>query len=215
MAIEFDALSDGDSSASWSHTVSGTDTILFVAVYDHENTVTAATYNAEAMTLLLSQSVDGGTPKVKVYYKIAPASGTNTVALVGVLDTDSQAFSYKGVLQSGFPDASAGRSETGSQTTAQTITTVASGCWAFAFSRNANSETTSDTGNDITTKRTVAASSISWWDTNASVAASTVVDANFTCGASTNWGMVVASFAPAGGGATAQPISTLAFMGAG
>lgn len=87
--ILFDANStestQGDTSLTWSHTCTGTDRILFVAVSQFRSgaplTVTG-TYDGVSMTELSTQTYGaGGDQKLTVLYLVNPASGTNDIVL--------------------------------------------------------------------------------------------------------------------------------------
>lgn len=70
-------------SLSYSHTVSGTNRLLWVGPsgYDTGDTVTGVTYNAVSMTLVPSSAVSNGSHSVSQYGLVAPATGTNTVLI--------------------------------------------------------------------------------------------------------------------------------------
>lgn len=104
MALAVDAVSTASGSGtgpfSWSHTCSGSDRLLFVAVshYHVSSTVSGVTYNSVAMTAVPSGSTNNGQFFVTLYYLIAPASGSNTVSVStsAVYDIGVAAISFTG-----------------------------------------------------------------------------------------------------------------------
>lgn len=194
MAIAFDAVTSSDAT-SFSHTCSGSDRILFVGVKSVGQT-TGVTYNSVSMTSIAEIQVGATGEYVNIYYLIAPASGSNTVAVSGGSDYTSRAVSYTGAAQTGQPDAFGSNNASSSATISQAITVVASGCWGIAFMRN-NVSFSDDNSGDIPTKRGTDAS-IAFFDSNGTVSTGTVTGAYTTrSSGSAAWGLVVASFSPA------------------
>jgi len=108
MALAVDSVSTASGSGtgpfSFSHTCSGSDRLLFVAVshYHVNNTVSGITYNSVAMTAVPSGAANNGQFFVTLYYLIAPASGSNTVSVSvsgGVYDIGIAAISFTGEHQ--------------------------------------------------------------------------------------------------------------------
>jgi hypothetical protein len=124
------------SSYSWSHTCTGTN--LLLAVGDSHRTgtsdyaVTGITYNSVAMSYIRTDLINGR--RSTIYYLIAPATGSNTVAVTyAYLNTTGVggAVSYTGAKQSGQPDANNGATaSTGDPSVS--VTTVANNCWVFS-----------------------------------------------------------------------------------
>lgn len=118
MAIAFNSFSSattatnsGSTTLSFSHTVSGTNTILIVCADLERNlsqTVTGVTYAGVSMVALYAQSFGGGRYS-GFYYLINPTTGANNVVISISATTTFRligaATSYSGVSQSGFPDA--------------------------------------------------------------------------------------------------------------
>lgn len=87
-AIAFDAattISGAASAFNWAHTVTGGNTLLvvFLGIQSNDATspVTAVTYNDEALTMARRDFVTFQIVE-EVWYKVAPASGSNTVSVL-------------------------------------------------------------------------------------------------------------------------------------
>lgn len=145
MAIAFDASSTrgsswdiGASGPSWTHTCTGSNRLLVVAVgmYGTSRTVTGITYNGVALTQLsrVTQTLEASNQSLDIWYLVAPATGANTltVSLSGSADYFvGFVQSYTGVNQStpfGTPNTtSSGSSTSGSP--ACTVTSAYSNSW--------------------------------------------------------------------------------------
>lgn len=94
------------SGQSFSHTVSGSDTLLFVLVTQNDTTATdrdisAATYNGDALTIDY-ENTTGSVLELHVLYRVAPDAGSNTVSLTygGVNGSaNTAAISFENVRQ--------------------------------------------------------------------------------------------------------------------
>lgn len=194
MAIAFDTVTSSTAS-SFSHTVSGSERILFVAIRSSANTVSAVSYAGNAMTQLATVAVPGD-GQIYIYYRIAPTLGANTVAITGGAGLTVRAVSYTGAKQSGVPDASATNSSSATISISQSITTVANNTWSIAFMRN-DADQSDDNSGGIATRRGTA-SSIAYFDSNSPKTPAGSITGNFktTGGGTANWGLIVASFAP-------------------
>lgn len=74
------------SSASWSHTVTGSNTGLFVSIAQNDITVadravTAITYNSISMTVVASSTTGANTEEINGWYLFSPSTGSNTVSI--------------------------------------------------------------------------------------------------------------------------------------
>lgn len=116
-AIAFDASSTAGmnivSSVSFTHVVSGSNTLLHASVTQLGNAgaaevITAATYNSVAMTYIRTVA-NGNSASTTAYYLINPTTGSNTVSFTfnAAVSGQAQAVSFNGAKQSGQPDASA------------------------------------------------------------------------------------------------------------
>jgi hypothetical protein len=143
-AIAFDAAaSQAVTSASpitWTHTTTGSNRVLFIGVdlqIPLGGSISGATYNGTAMTLIISTTGSNGVSNSSfidsIFYLIAPATGANTVS---VTFTGSGAsgvggsISLTGVDQS-IPLDSFGCAIFSSGTPSNTITTVADSSWGL------------------------------------------------------------------------------------
>lgn len=138
--ISFDASSNSgyqaaSSSYSWNHTCSNQDRYLKVgiAMLSLAQTVSSITYNGVAMVFLGAQSSVTGAARVEMWGLVAPATGTNTIAvtLTGSIASAGVAASYNGVHQTspveGFNSAFA--TNVGAADATVNITTVAPDDW--------------------------------------------------------------------------------------
>ena len=143
MAIALDATSNsgnttGTLTATLSHTISGSNTILFVATINNNatpTTVTGVTYNGVAMTNIGWQKTNtGSTLWIYLWYIINPTTGANNIVA-----TKSGTFwgivikwvSFTGVKQSAQPDSSSTSWPTTTTSYAPTTTTVADNCFSI------------------------------------------------------------------------------------
>lgn len=160
-SIAFDAASEGTGSGTLTiaHTVTGTNTALFVGFFIQKNPdpgITSVTFNGVAMTATADSPVnEASNIHVYMYTLLNPATGTHNVVITpaGAVDADAASnASYTCVSQTGFPDSHNLKNNT-SATTNTTIpfTTVADNAWLVAFFRN---EAGNGTDGTATTHRT-------------------------------------------------------------
>lgn len=199
MAIAFDTAVDGGTTgsfpATWSHTCSGSNRMLFVFVsYINTGTISGITYNGVALTKIGSQNVGGASGATDLWYLVNPSSGSNTVSVSGS-GSGTNGFassSYTGVVQASPIDSSITKTQT-IATFNITTTTIANNCWTIS-AITAGNNLSAGTGTVI---RTIAGG----------VAASVIVDSNSAItpagstslqvtSSSTPHGAVMASFAP-------------------
>lgn len=138
MAIAYDTKNNattggGASSLTYAHTCTGSDLILFVYTVNHSHlgTMTGVTYNGVSMTLIASNNA-GSNKGQRLWYLVNPATGTNNV--VASKDDssgwiDSISVSYTGASQTGQPDAYVVPAEETTTSYSKSITTVADNCW--------------------------------------------------------------------------------------
>ncbi len=136
MAINFDAAADvlslASSTATFSHTCSGSNRILFVSLMHGSGTsdrVSGVTYNSVAMTRI-NRATSSNEP-CYLYYLIAPDTGANNVVVTLNTATTCRACSssYTGALQSGVPDSSGTNTQESGNSIQKAITTVLDNCW--------------------------------------------------------------------------------------
>jgi hypothetical protein len=135
-AISFDSGAGSSagtaSSLSWTHTVSGSNTILQVCLYSESTTLSAApTYNGTSMTLVTSET-ENSNRHLYDYILVNPSNGSHTVSasFSGSGFVAGGSTSYDGALQSGQPDAYNGTTGgVGSTGLATSVTTATNNDW--------------------------------------------------------------------------------------
>lgn len=207
MAIAFDAASGANSasnvsSINWNHTVTGSDTVLFVMV-DTGNNSPSVTFNGVSMTSL-------GTANAGGYYAtlfglLAPASGTHTVVVTlgsGTNAISGNSTSYTGMNQSLTPDSS--NTGTGTDGTTLTVSTTVVGANAWLMMGAGGERPTTYVAGSGTTLRDS--------QVNALPIGSALVDSNGTVGTGSqslavlnnlpSMAAIIVSWLPATGGTT-------------
>lgn len=198
MAIAFDssAKNSGITSASFSHTCTGANLVLFVAARTQSNlgSITGVTYNGVALTLINTSTSAGDNNQVSLWYLMAPATGTNTVivsASAGVSATDGVSSSYTGVNQTSIPNASNINSTTSGSPLSTSVTTTVDGCWTILAAACDSSGLAASTGSTL---RNIQSTRTGLFDSNAPItpSGSSTMSVTFT---SSNCATVMASFA--------------------
>lgn len=223
MAIALDAVTSPQAVTgtilTFSHTVSGSDRILFVFGHDRSNTstsVTGITYNGVAMTQI--NGVRCPTDRfMTLWYLIAPDTGTNDVVVTSSESTNLRfaAASYTGAKQTGQPDGSDTSTGTSVSTISTDITTVANGSWMIMFIKDNQGAITYTTSTGDTIRFNTDAGGQAFMDTGGAIspAGSNTMTMN---GAGVNIGALAASFSPSETPAVvANVTSTLLLMGVG
>lgn len=181
-------------SHTFSYTCSGLNRLLFVATTYTGATVTGITYGGVAMTRVGS-AVSVVTQDCTLFALVNPTLGANDVVITysgSATYSSAEVYSYTGVLQSGFPDASTFSTTTGTSIM-ETVTTVADNCWAVL-------QTVAASGGNATagTNSTAIITSGACFDNlgygNITPAGSFSLSANH--GTSVMLGGIMASFAP-------------------
>lgn len=205
--IAYDTSVDGSlvnpgTSLTWSHTTSGSNRILWVGAFGDTliadptcAKITGVTYNAVAMTQLPTVS-PVGTPAdrcVYLFYLIAPATGANNVVVSASssIVIKGLSASYTGAKQSGVPDASANNTGTSVTSITTSVTVVAANSWTILVGKNSFGAPVAGTGS---TQRQNA-NDFGIFDSNGPLAAGSR-SMQLTIGTSSNFGVVMASFAP-------------------
>lgn len=135
MAIARDATShtsNNGTTASVTHTITGSNTILIAVLVHNTNEAGTVTFNGTSMTSIARASRNGRT--AELFYLIAPTSGAHSLAASWATSGNGviMGMSYTGAKQSGQPDAfNTGTQQNGSSNQALTVTAtvVASNCW--------------------------------------------------------------------------------------
>ncbi len=216
MAIAFDAASSGyitnvsSSSMTVSHTCSGSDRILVVAVACYAasggDVVSGITYNGTAMTFVAKEKGNGTNTNTYsyLYYLVAPATGANNIVVSfssNITYAWLAASSYTGAAQTGQPDASdsATSGATTSTTVTDTITSVADNCWAVMGGFNNNATTwTAGANTTIRAQSGGSANRQMICDNNAAKTPAGSITLTATCSSSQPWATVIITIAPAG-----------------
>lgn len=142
MAIAFDASVYGSfvnpsTSLTWSHTVTGTDPVLFVGVQsDFSDNITGATYNAVAMTLV---GKGAGTSDRWAYLFVLPAAATgahNVVVSGSSAYITGYSSSYTGGHQTTPIDSFSVTTTGSADPLTGTTTVVAANCWLIGTGRS-------------------------------------------------------------------------------
>lgn len=136
--VEFDAMDISSISSGTTVTKSFTtgnnaNRILIVAI-DSNIAPSTVTYGGIAMTSLISQALTDGSYTLYTYYLIAPATGANNiiVTLGSTGNANIHIRSYYNAKQTGQPDTS-GKNVAGTNTVANSLSTVANGSRIVAF----------------------------------------------------------------------------------
>jgi len=200
-AIAFDAAASssnsGASSLTYSHTVTGTNTGIVVAVMSQSgDDITSVTYNSAVATQVSKiHAYDSGL-WIYLYYLVNPSTGTHDVTITrsgstGVLYGLSS--SYTGTKQSGQPDASVSATGTANSAT-PALTTVADNTWIVSYVRYDNGGAT---GNGVTVRASLESSSNVLGDTNAGMTSPGSYSKGYNSTASNAYGILNLSIAPA------------------
>ncbi len=127
-----DAVSSGrqnpGTSLTYSHTCSGSNRGLWVAVYagSASDVITGVTYNGVAMTRVDAQAMPSSSGYAYLYRLIAPATGANNIVISSSSSVDIQSVSasYNEIKQSGQPDATGKASQAAADNVTGSVTTV-------------------------------------------------------------------------------------------
>lgn len=194
MAIAFDAGTNGGAATTFSHTVTTAAgrLLLVVTARDGGAGPSGVTYAGVAMTSLLTITL--GTFSVTVWYLLGPATGANDVVVSGLSGstTTCLAASWSGARNSGFPDASATSSGSGTPYT-KSLTTIAANAWiAFITVNDIN---TASAGTGSTTRVNGTGIAVDVFDSGAVSPGSNSM--TVTQAGGPNWASAMVSFGPA------------------
>ena len=153
MAIAHDSTTQGNgfTPLTFSHTVSGTDTLLVVfATANSGQTITGVTYNGVSMTQKGSFIQDSAGPKNYCFYLVNPATGANNVVVTASSSVcPATAISYTGVDQTTPIDAYTTTASAATTSYTSTITTNSTNSWVVASSRTGNGFTLTAGANTV------------------------------------------------------------------
>jgi hypothetical protein len=149
MAIAFDSVAQEISGITtslitWNHTVTGSNTILFVefSAVDQNafRNATSITFNAVALTGpldILQNTLSGNFTDSEVWYLINPPTGTHQVAInlsaSANFGTYCTSLSYTGVHQTTPIDSHNAQTDSGVSATTGTTTVVGTNCWVVGM----------------------------------------------------------------------------------
>lgn len=197
-------------------TITGSDTILWVAAYLYRFTAVAApTYNGVPMTQAIAPLAVQANRFLGLWYVVSPVSAANVVVsgtgVDGARGIRAGAIYYTGVSQTGVPDAAVSELANPGTTVTDTLTTVADNAWTIGVAAGpANSAKVASTG--VTTRGSSGtADGFNFGDSNGPKTPPGGYSMTFTTGVSDSFGLVMASFAPAGV-ITTVPDLRLAFI---
>lgn len=136
---------------SVSVTVTGTNRILIVQVYDQENNTTGVTFDGVAMTQIGTVQTSGVKRFMTVWYMVNPpvttANATATRTAVGAGQRFSIGYAlYDGVDQSTPFDVAFTTGSGNGSTLTGSITTTTAGCWGIFHTTAFNGPTAASTG---------------------------------------------------------------------
>ncbi len=195
-ATSGDSVASPASSLSWSHTVTGSNVILFVGVCTGNNSP-SVTYNSVAMTQIDTANQSGYYSEL--FYLVSPTTGSNTVAITlgsGTNVIAGNAASYSGASQTGVPDSSS--TAVGDTADLQPATTVVAADSWLVTSACSSANLTASTGATERNKQTESPVVSGIYDSNGTVSTGSQGMTIDTGGFA---GSVIASFKPATGGA--------------
>lgn len=140
-------------SISFSHTVAGSETLLYVTVHNRSTlrAISGVTYNSVSMTV--RDTIDQSTTvRQSDFYLVAPTAGANTVAITftgGNIGTGmGSATSLTGVDQTSPLDAGA-KNNGNAATITCTVTTVANNAWVLDGVTMSDKTTMSTSGSNV------------------------------------------------------------------
>lgn len=210
MAIAFDASSTNDSvnwgsgtSVTWSHTCTGSDRILFVAVFNLGSATlpSGITYNGVAMTMINSQDTDGGGYTESLWYLVAPSTGANNIVTTWAVSNglfNCIATSYTGASQTGQPDSSNTGLALGVTSITTNLTTVANNCWLVGYARATGAFTFTNGTNGFIRNTGMASGSVVMADSNGVITPAGSTGMTLGRTSSSNIYHLVAAFKPVG-----------------
>jgi hypothetical protein len=206
MAIALGAVTTAESAAGSdtltysSPNISGSNTILFVAVYGSRvSSITGVTHNGTAMTSCGTGSSIEANRKLQMFYRVAPTAGVSDIVCTisgadGARVINSAAVYYTGAKQTGVPDAYDQSNATATGIT-DTVTTVADNCWVVGASAGAGGGTM-NAGTGVTIRAQQTAEPFGMGDSNSAKTPAGSYSMTFNRSTGTDSvGIVMASFA--------------------
>ena len=174
MAIAFDSATNGGSatatSLTYSHTVSGTNTFLYVTILGRvgaTSLITGVTYAGVAMTYRDGSQVAPADRFLETWYLVGASTGANNI-VISASGSDfiaSNCVSYNGVSQGSLDATNTNFQATGTPNT-NTVTTVTNSAWHIMGGANASGTPTAGTGSTI---RSTANGNMAMFDGNGAI----------------------------------------------
>lgn len=205
-AIQFSTTTQANAngaSLTYSHTISGSSTLLIVESYVDaaEGTTASVTYNGTALTKISEQHTAATNNDISLWYLLNASSGTHNVVVTPSASNQvySWANSYTGVKQTGQPDSYVTDNYTSGTRQNETLTTtiVAQDSWAMMVARVSGAASTLSAGTGSTQRGTTVNDNQSGiYDSNGPLSTgSRSMTINGTSG-STTFGAIMVSFSP-------------------
>lgn len=212
-------VSAGSATVTLSHTISGSNTILFIGIENQNNGgFTTLTYagNSFASNLLASRS-NSTTSNGYLYYIYAGAGTANIVVTRSVTTASLYVFgsSYAGVNQSmswtgGSPtDATTSGNGSGASNFTGTLTTLTDNSWTIMVCEGDNAALSNGAGSTL--RQTQQTGYVAWGlaDSNGAKTPAGSTSMTMNCGAGSGYNYVMASFSPVGAGPSFTPTPML------
>jgi len=154
MALALDVTSNSGhlanvSSATFSHTATGSNLILVVLVAPGDptlgdRTVSSVTYNGVSLTHIAADS-DRGYERTEAWYLINPPTGAHNVVVTmggSCENLDVYSITLTGAKQTGQPDASHSRASSSASPVTDSVTTVADNSYVVSVAQTISTQTT-------------------------------------------------------------------------
>lgn len=204
VGIAFDAATQsqnfgaGSPGGSWSHTVTGSNTVLVCGIENasHVDDLGTPTYNGVSMTFVAK--VDSSAKFDYVYYLLNPTTGANNVSVTRTNTTsvmNAVCASYTGVSQVGFPDNSTTNSTAAASSLTTSLTSNSANDWFVIFGENNNNTTQAST--NVTSRKLTFQTSGLIGDSNAPEPQANFSQTLNIASGSGSWGEIMLSMAPA------------------
>ncbi len=147
-AIAFDTFASSatlgnDTGKTWSHTCTGSNTLMWVSNWENLTATTTSVTYAAAAFIQVDNLSETGMGNISMWYKVSPATGTNNVVTVGNpgVNNGGVSASYSGCL--GTDIATNTYTKTGSTSTSDlvgTVTTTATNSWTIMASGSSGNQ---------------------------------------------------------------------------
>jgi hypothetical protein len=211
VGIAFDAASNSgyqtaQSTYSWNHTVTGSNTYLTVGIGMLSvagSSVSSVTFNGVTMAFLGAKASVSGAVRAELWGLVAPTTGTHSISvtLTTSLDSAGGAVSYTGVNQVISTEAlnSASATNVGAADATVSITTIANNDWVVDIAASDDTTITIGAGNTSRSNVTGTLGSGAMGDTNGAITPAGAQAMSWTnVGALATWSIVGVALRPIG-----------------